>query len=210
MTQYEMPQEMTREEAAKSLDVQLGCMTIEEKIAQHHKEVVVYSQRKNAQDNTPYRGFPPVMGETGSRTSNVERTGKRDNTLSAWFRPIGTGEYAKTDTVRAVDSDMRSTCDKCYSAIVLCEASADDTRSANYTRKLANQITTHTTYAVRIIHSKNDLSGSAGIRHLQVWKNGHTLIMDLKNIEVGAFQVWVENKHIEHLRSDCKGNRWTS
>lgn len=209
MTQYEIPQEMTREEAEATLEFQLGALTVEQIIKNHHERVVVAAKKKHIHENTPYRAYPPVMGETGSRTSNVERTGRRDNTLSAWFRPIGTGEYAKTDTVRAVDSDMRSTCDKCYSAIVLCEASADPNRSANYTRKLANQITTHTTYAVRIIHKKNDSAGVGGILHIQVWKNGHTLIEDRKNVPVGNFQVWVENMHIEHLKKDCKGNRYT-
>jgi hypothetical protein len=57
---------------------------------------------------------------------------------------------------------------------------------------------------MRIIHAKNDASGSKGILHLQVWENGQRVMHDVKNVAVGKWQVLVENLMIEHERNGCK------
>ncbi len=195
--------EMTREEAEQTLEVQLGCMTVEQKIAQHHEEVVMEAKRKHIQNNTPYRAYPPKMNDTGSRSSNVERTDRRDKTLSHWSRPVGTGEHAKTDNIRTIDGDMLFVCNKCKNTVVICEASADPSRAVTFTKQLAKSIA-HKTWAMRIIHAKNDSAGVHGILHLQVWTNGETLLHDVKNLPVGKWQVLVENLMIEHERNGCR------
>lgn len=195
--------DLTPEEAAQTLEVQIGCMTVEQKIAQHHEEVVLEAKRKHMQENTPYRAYPPKMDDRGSRTSNVERTNVRDKTLSHWSRPVGTGEHAKTDNIRTIDGDMLFVCNRCKNTVVICEASADPNRAVTFTRQLARSIR-HTAYAMRIIHAKNDASGVRGILHLQVWENGDRLMHDVKDLPVGKWQVLVENLMIEHERKGCQ------
>ena len=153
-----------------------------------------------------YRIIPPAMDSTGSRSSNVERTGRRDLTVNTWARPIGTGYGAKTDKVRFIDGDLMMTCQDCKRVIVFCEASADPDRAVTFTKKLAESVT-HEAYAVKIIHAKNDSKGLEGIKHLQVWLNGKGApMLDVRDLPVAKWQLMMENIMVKHLREEC--GRW--
>lgn len=152
---------------------------------------------------SPYRVFPPGMDETGNRSSNVERSGSRDLTLSHWSRPIGTGEHAKTDNVRVFDGDMMVVCNRCKLVVIFMEASADENRSVTFTKKLAESVK-HDAVAMRIIHAKNDKRGAYGILHLQVWLNGvGAPKIDKRNVPVQDWQILVENIVIKHELNHC-------
>ncbi len=201
MEQYK---EMTYEEAAESLDVKLGGLTPEQVIEEHRQRYIIPERQRIKQETTPYRGIPPKMNDTGSRASNVERTGSRDLTVNHWARAVGTGEHAKTDHVRFFDSDLFEVCDLCKRVVVAVESSKDPDRAVTYTKKLAESMT-HTVYAMRVIHAKSDKAGTRGILHLQMWRNGvGAPIIDRKNVPVGQWQVLMENLLIEHIRTECR------
>lgn len=195
--------ELSYEEAAQSLDVQLGGLTPEQVMENHRQRYILPERQRQKQANTPYRGIPPKMDDTGSRASNVERTGSRDLTVNAWARAVGTGEHAKTDQVRFFDSDLFEVCNLCKRVIVACESSKDPDRAITYTKKLAESMT-HTVYAMRVIHYASDKAGTRGIKHLTIWKNGTGApILDKKEFPVGEWQVLMENLLIEHIRTEC-------
>lgn len=196
-------EELTYEEAAKSLDVQLGGLTPEQVIEAHRQRFIIPQRQQQIQDTTPYRGIPPKMEDTGSRDSNVERTGRRDLTVNHWARAIGTGEHAKTDNVRFIDGDLMEIHNTCKRVIVFLEASTDPERAVTFTKKLAESVS-HTAYAMRVIHSKSDKAGVRGISHLTIWKNGIGVpILDKKDVPVSEWQLLMENLIIEHERTEC-------
>jgi len=195
--------EMTYEEALNSLDVKIGALTPEQAIEEHRRNYVIPQKRMHKQLNTPYRGIPPKMDDTGSRGSNKERTNRRDLTVNHWARPIGTGEHAKTDNVRFIDGDLMEVHSVCSRVIVFLEASTDPERAVTFTKKLAESVT-HTAYAMRVIHSKNDKSGIHGISHLTLWRNGvGAPIIDRKDVSVEDWQLLMENILIEHELKEC-------
>lgn len=195
--------ELTYEEAANSLDVQLGGLTPEEVMEAHRQQYIIPQKQKHIQDTSPYRGIPPKMNDTGSRASNKERTNSRDLTVNHWARAVGTGEHAKTDNVRFFDADLMEVCHLCKRVVVFLEASKDEGRAPTYTKKLAESVT-HTAYAMLVIHHASDKAGTKGIKRMTLWRNGiGAPLRDEKQMNVGEWQVLMENLLIEHIRTEC-------
>jgi hypothetical protein len=139
--------------------------------------MTVYASSNLAQDNLHTLNWHL---DNAQRASNVERTGKRDMTLSTQLRKVG-GKDTLSDNVRHKDGDFQQYCHKCKKVLVWMEGSADPNRATTYIRAAAED-TKHTSIAMKVVHHPNDIKGTKGVREVIAWRNGREVIFKGKNI----------------------------
>lgn len=152
--------------------------------------------------NTDYRIKGPTTDSGIARSSNRERSGYRDLTLSKIARPIGEGADKVTDSARFIDGDLMGICSKCAKVVVFCEGSADPNKKIRFTSQLANTVS-HEAWAVKVIHQAND--ASAPLVELLIVENGTQEVYRNWEVSVQTFQVLVENLIKWHSMNDCSG-----
>jgi hypothetical protein len=143
------------------------------------------------------------------RKSNIERNGYyRDPTLSANLRRVGTRSNALTDNVRHRDSDYNQVCALCFRHYLIIEGSNNDSKATYYIRSQAEDLK-HKAWAILIIHHERDLSGTEGVKHIQVWENGRKLLYDLKDVPWENIYIAFERLQLQHENSrDCAKRAW--
>ena len=171
------------------------------------REMVEQGQRKQREleekEREEARKRPPipvseVLRNNGTRDSNIERTGKRDMTLSRNARPIGTGTDS-LDTIRNWDLDLCQVCSRCNRTYIFMESSADPKRASSYTRALAEDVA-HRAWAMLIIHHPNDLEGQKPIKRLICWEKGRKVICDKTNVRWDDWRKGMESLAKEHAK----------
>jgi hypothetical protein len=153
--------------------------------------------------DSPTEKPKPFYKHTRKNSSNFERTGKRDQTVSIAARWIGDRPNALAEGIRHIDGDLEQVCTDCWKVYVFIEASADSTKKAFITRGKAED-TKHKSWAIRLIHHPHDINLEKPIKSIQVWDNGRDLVGEKKNYSWEEFHALMEKLQLLHKdRNGC-------